>query len=57
MKPREDGETQAEMSDEVADAVKTLGKVAEYWLADPGARDRIAVAASAAPISISGVRP
>ena len=23
------------MSDEVADAVKTLGKVAEYWLADP----------------------
>ena len=35
MKPRQDGETKVEMSDEVADAVKTLAKVAEYWLADP----------------------
>ena len=36
MKPREDGEPKPEMSDEVADAVKTLSKVAEYWLTDPG---------------------
>ncbi len=36
MKPREDGEPKPEMSNEVADAVKTLGKVAEYWLTDPG---------------------
>lgn len=35
MKPREDGEPKPEMSGEVADAVKTLSKVAEYWLTDP----------------------
>ncbi|GIK78933.1 MAG: class I poly(R)-hydroxyalkanoic acid synthase [Alphaproteobacteria bacterium] len=35
LKPREEGEARHEMSDEVADAVKTLGKVAEYWLSDP----------------------
>src|SRR5688500_9722838 len=35
MKPREGGETKPEMADEIADAVKTLGKVAEYWLSDP----------------------
>ena len=35
LKPREEGEAKHEMSDEVADAVKTLGKVAEYWLSDP----------------------
>lgn len=35
MKPREDGEPKPEMSGEVADAIKTLGKVAEYWLTDP----------------------
>lgn len=35
MKPREGGDGKTEMSDEVADAVKTLGKVAEYWLAEP----------------------
>jgi polyhydroxyalkanoate synthase len=35
MKPRGDGEPKPEMSDEVADAVKTLSKVAEYWLTDP----------------------
>lgn len=35
IKPREDGEPKPEMSGEVADAVKTLGKVAEYWLTDP----------------------
>ena len=35
MKPREAGEMRAGMSDEVADVVKTLGEVAEYWLSDP----------------------
>jgi polyhydroxyalkanoate synthase len=35
MKPREDGAVKAEPSDEVADVVKTLGHVAEYWLSDP----------------------
>jgi polyhydroxyalkanoate synthase len=35
MKPREVGEMRAGLSDEVADVVKTLGEVAEYWLSDP----------------------
>jgi polyhydroxyalkanoate synthase len=35
LKPREDGSVKAEPSDEIADVVKTLGHVAEYWLSDP----------------------
>ena len=35
LRPREDGRVKAELSDEVADAVKTLGHLAEYWLKDP----------------------
>src|SRR5262249_49961530 len=35
LKPREEGQIKNEMSDEVADVVKTLGHVAEYWLRDP----------------------
>lgn len=35
IKPREEGDTDKEMSDEVADVVKTLSQVAEYWLTDP----------------------
>ena len=35
LKPREDGTKKTAYSDEVADAVKTLGHVAEYWYADP----------------------
>jgi len=35
LKPREQGEDDREMADEVAEVVKTLGHVAEYWLADP----------------------
>ena len=35
LKPREQGEHDREMADEVAEVVKTLGHVAEYWLADP----------------------
>ena len=30
-----DGDTKSALSDEVADAVRTLGKVAEHWLSDP----------------------
>jgi len=33
--PRENGAQKIGYSDEVADAVKTLGRVAEYWYADP----------------------
>jgi polyhydroxyalkanoate synthase subunit PhaC len=35
LKPRESGEIQSEIPDEVADVVKTLGHVMEYWLRDP----------------------
>src|SRR3974377_2635412 len=35
MKPREEGKIKREFADEVADVVKTIGEVAEYWLADP----------------------
>ncbi len=35
LKPREDGTVKAEPADEIADVVKTLGHVAEYWLSDP----------------------
>ncbi len=35
LKPRESGKANDSVSDEVADAVKTLGQVAEYWLSDP----------------------
>ena len=35
LKPREEGGVKSEPSDEVADVVKTLGQVAEYWLSDP----------------------
>jgi polyhydroxyalkanoate synthase len=35
LKPREDGMVKVEPADEIADVVKTLGHVAEYWLSDP----------------------
>src|SRR4051794_23870532 len=35
LKPREEGEVKIEPADEIADVVKTLGHVAEYWLSDP----------------------
>ena len=34
-KPREHGQVKIGMSDDAADAVKTLGHVAEHWLSDP----------------------
>jgi len=35
MKPREEGKIKADAAEGVADVVKTIGKVAEYWLTDP----------------------
>jgi polyhydroxyalkanoate synthase len=35
LKPREEGELSDELAEQMADAVKTIGQVAEYWLADP----------------------
>ncbi len=35
LKPREQGHDDRELADEVTEVVKTLGQVAEYWLADP----------------------
>lgn len=35
MKPREEGQIQPGLSDEMTDMVKTFGQVAEYWLSDP----------------------
>src|SRR5262245_19328721 len=35
MKPREEGEREAGLSDQTTDMIRTLGEVANYWLADP----------------------
>ena len=35
MKPREEGKIKGELADDIADVVKTIGQVAEYWLSDP----------------------
>ena len=35
IKPREEGKIKNEMAEDIADMVKTVGQVAEYWLADP----------------------
>jgi polyhydroxyalkanoate synthase len=35
LKPREEGELADELAEQMTDAVKTIGQVAEYWLADP----------------------
>ena len=35
LKPRESGQIKDDRADEVADIVKTLGQVAQYWLSDP----------------------
>ena len=42
MKPREEGKIKDELAEDVADVVKTVGQVAEYWLSDPAARGRTA---------------
>src|SRR6202043_1819518 len=35
LKPREDGALKTDAAEDVSDAVKTLARVAEYWLIDP----------------------
>jgi len=35
LKPREEGQDDRVMADEITEVVKTLGHVAEYWLGDP----------------------
>jgi polyhydroxyalkanoate synthase subunit PhaC len=35
LRPREDGRDSGELADETAEVLKTLGHVAQYWLADP----------------------
>lgn len=35
LKPREAGAQRDEMAEEIAEVVKTLGHVAEYWMSDP----------------------
>jgi len=35
LKPREEGRDDSDLAEEVAEVVKTLSHVAEYWLADP----------------------
>jgi poly[(R)-3-hydroxyalkanoate] polymerase subunit PhaC len=35
MKPREEGKIKSETADDVAEVVKTIGQVLEYWLSDP----------------------
>jgi polyhydroxyalkanoate synthase len=35
LKPREEGKLADELAEQMTDAVKTIGQVAEYWLADP----------------------
>jgi polyhydroxyalkanoate synthase len=36
LKPREQGTVKSDSATEMADVFKTLGRVAEYWLTDPG---------------------
>jgi polyhydroxyalkanoate synthase len=35
MRPREEGKIKSELSEDIADVVKTLAQIIEYWLADP----------------------
>src|SRR6187551_3698084 len=35
LRPREEGQIQTGLSDEITDMIKTLGEVVGYWLADP----------------------
>ncbi len=35
LKPREEGQADGEFAEDIKDAIKTIGQVAEYWLSDP----------------------
>src|SRR5437762_6493621 len=56
MKPREEGQVQAGLSDEMNDMVKTLGEVGSYWLSDPHRAVELH-SRSGRPIPILGARP
>jgi polyhydroxyalkanoate synthase len=36
MKPREEGKIKGGLAEDITDAVKSVGRVAEYWMSDPG---------------------
>ena len=36
LKPREEGKIKGDLADDLTDAVKSVGRVAEYWMSDPG---------------------
>ncbi|HET8971653.1 MAG TPA: class I poly(R)-hydroxyalkanoic acid synthase [Pseudolabrys sp.] len=35
LRPREEGKIRTDLGEDLADAVKTVGRVAEYWMSDP----------------------
>ena len=35
LKPREEGKIRSDVAEDLTDAVKTVGRVAEYWMSDP----------------------
>jgi polyhydroxyalkanoate synthase len=35
LKPPENGEAKSDLSNEIADAARSIGRIAEYWLSDP----------------------
>jgi poly[(R)-3-hydroxyalkanoate] polymerase subunit PhaC len=35
LKPREEGKIKGDLSDDITDVVKSVGRVAEYWMSDP----------------------
>jgi len=35
LKPREEGKIKSELSEDITDVVKSVGRVAEYWMSDP----------------------
>jgi polyhydroxyalkanoate synthase subunit PhaC len=35
LKPREEGKIKGDLADDLTDAVKSVGRVAEYWMSDP----------------------
>jgi len=35
MKPREEGKIKGEVAEDITDAIKSIGRVAEYWMSDP----------------------
>src|SRR5215467_3798833 len=35
MKPREEGKIKGEIAEDITDAVKSIGRVVEYWMSDP----------------------